>query len=336
MYSQMKSEFTQKLVDLNLQKEMVLAIVEQLDIVACNYDVQKRCTEVAVYDFSLPELAKNYLVTKSVEGLAEGTISNYKRILEIFFKTVRKPPEQVRTEDITCFLYWYKKRIPGKEISDRSLDKVLDTLKSFFKWCFERCYIERNPATVIRPIKCEKKIQDHLTEVELEKVRRACVTAKEKAMVELFFSTGCRVSEVANIKLEDIRWEDRTLTVFGKGKKYRTTFLNVRACFVLQEYIESQRQGNSKYLFVSDRKPYNQLHKSGIEKIIRGIAERADIEKNLTPHVFRRTVATHMLEKGASIQDIQKILGHEKIETTLRYAKVNMKQVQETHRKYVS
>ena len=336
MYSQMKSEFTQKLFDLNLPMETICAVLEQLDITAHAYDIQKRCTEVAVYDFSLPELAKSYLVTKTVEGLSEATLYNYKRLLEIFFQTTRKAPEQIRAEDITYFLYWYKKRNPDKEISDRSLDKVLDTLKSFFKWAFERDYINRNPAAVIRPIKYEKKIQNHLTDVELEKVRRACFTAKEKALVEFLFSTGCRVAEVSNMKLSDVDWDNRTITVFGKGKKQRIAFLNVRSCFALQEYIEHYRKGSSDYLFVCDRKPYGKMHNSGLEKIVRNIAERANIEKNLTPHVFRRTVATHMLEKGASIQDIQKILGHEKIETTLRYAKVNMKQVQETHRKYVS
>jgi integrase/recombinase XerD len=332
----MKSDFTRKLFDLNIPMETVCVVLDQLDIIAHDYDIQKRCTEVAVYDFSLPELAKNYLVTKTVEGLSESTLYNYKRLLEIFFQTTKKIPEHIRTEDITYFLYWYKKRNPDREISDRSLDKVLDTLKSFFKWSFDRDYIKRNPAAVIRPIKYEKKIQDHLTDVELEKVRRACITSKEKAIVELFFSTGCRVAEVANMKLSDINWDNRTVTVFGKGKKQRIAFLNVRSCFTLQEYIEHYRKGSSEFLFVSDRKPHGQMHNSGIEKIVNNIAVRANIEKNLTPHVFRRTVATHMLEKGASIQDIQKILGHEKIETTLRYAKVNMKQVQETHRKYVS
>lgn len=336
MYSQMKSDFTRNLFELKLPMDTVCAVLEQLDITVRDYEVQKRCTEVAVYDFSLPELAKSYLITKTVEGLSDATLCNYKRLLEIFFQTIRKVPEQVRTEDITYFLYWYKKRNPNREISDRSLDKVLDTLKAFFKWAFDRNYIERNPAAVIRPIKYEKKIQDHLTEVELEKVRRACVTVKEKALVELLFSTGCRVLEVANMKLGDINWDNRTVTVFGKGKKYRIAFLNVRSCFVLQEYIENYRQGSSEYLFVSDRKPHGQMHNSGLEKMVHNIAERANIEKNLTPHVFRRTVATHMLEKGASLQDIQKILGHEKIETTLRYAKVNIKQVQETHRKFVS
>lgn len=336
MYAQMKDDFTRRLVSLDLSMETVGSILKELDIVSHDFDIQKKCTEVAVYEFGLPELAKNYLITRAVEGLSKQTLYNYRKTLEIFFQFVRKNPEQIKTEDITYYLYWYKKRNPEKEISDRSLDKILDCLKAFFKWCIAREYISHNPAALIKPIRYEEKIQDHLTEIELEKVRRACVNAKERALVEFLFSTGCRVAEVANMKISDINWDDRTIIIFGKGRKYRVGFLNVRSCFALKEYMEEYRQGESDYLFVSDRKPYNQMHNDGLEKIIRNIAKRSNINKKLTPHVFRRTIATHMLEKGASIQDIQKILGHEKIETTLKYAKVNMKQVQETHRKYVS
>ena len=336
MYTHLREEFMTCLYEAGKSNDFISEVVELLDMVARNYDVKKVCTEVAIYEFGLPEMAKNYLVHRTVEGLSKGTIYNYKKILEIFFNSTRKNTEQITTEDITYFLYWYKRRNKDKEISDRSLDKVLDALKAYFKWCYERNYIQRNPTSIIKPIKSEKKIQEHLTEIELEKVRKSCINAKEKALVEFMFSTGCRVSEVANMKLSDINWEDRTIIIFGKGKKYRIGFLNIRGCFALQEYIENYRKGDSDFLFVSDRKPYNKMHNDGLEKIVRNISKRSGIGKNLTPHVFRRTMATHMLEKGASIQDIQKILGHEKIETTLRYAKVNMKNVQDTHRKYVS
>ena len=336
MYTHFKDELLIKLSTLGLTSDTLNSIMEQIDVVSYNYDIKEKETELIHYEYGLPNLAQKYLVTKSVEGLSKATLSNYKRVLTYFFEFTKKQPEEINEEDITFFLYWYKRRNPGKEISDRSLDKVLDTLKSFFKWSANRRYIPYNPTATLPPIKCEKKIQDHLDEVELEQVRRACKTKKEIALVEFFFSTGCRVSEVANVKLSDINWRDKTVEVFGKGKKYRIAFLNVRTCFCLQDYIENHRQGTSEYLFVSDRRPYSEIHKSGLEKMIREIATRAGVNKKISPHCFRRSMATALLDKGAAIQDIQKILGHQKLETTLRYAKVNMKHVQETHRRFIA
>ena len=336
MYTHFKDELLTKLSTIDLSTEQLNLIMQQIDIVSYNYDFKQKETDLILYEFEIPKLVKNYLVTRTVEGLSKLTLENYKRFLTIFFNTVRKQPDQIKEEDITMFLYWYKYRNPEHEVSDSSLDKVLDCLKAFFKWSFNRQYIPYNPTATIRPIKCTIKTQDNLDEVELEKVRRACKTKKEIALVELLFSTGCRISEVANIKLSDINWDNRTIIVFGKGKKYRIAFLNVRTCFCLQDYINNHRQGDSEYLFVSDRSPYSQMHKSGLEKIIRDIATRANVDKHISPHVFRRSLATQMLDKGAQIQDIQKILGHEKIETTLRYAKVNMKHVQEVHRRFIA
>lgn len=336
MYTHFKDELITKLSTLGLTHDTLNSIIEQVDIVSYNYDIKEKQTELIPYEYGLPDLAKKYLVTKSVEGLSKATLSNYKRVLTFFFEFIKKQPEEINEEDITFFLYWYKRRNPEKEISDRSLDKVLDTLKAFFKWVFNRRYISFNPTAALPPIRYAKKIQDHLDDIELEQVRRACKTKKETALLEFFFSTGCRVSEVANVKLSDINWKDRTVEVFGKGRKYRIAFLNVRTCFCLQDYIDNHRQGNSEYLFVSDRRPYNEMHKSGIEKIIREVAARTSVDKKISPHCLRRSMATALLDKGAAIQDIQRILGHSKIETTFHYAKVNMKHVQETHRRFIA
>lgn len=336
MYNQLRDDFAYRLINLDIGQDLINQVLEQLDLSVYNYDIKPKQTGVSVYEYELPELVKRYLITSSIEGISDGTLSNYKRFLEIFFNYIKKQPEEIVVDDITYFLYWYKRRNPDKHISDRSLDKVLCCLKTFFRWAYKRQYISFDPTASLKPIKCEKKVQDHLTEVELEQVRRACENPKETALVEFLYCTGCRVSEAANVKLSDINWDERTVVIFGKGKKWGTGFLSIRACFVLQDYIANYRKGNSEYLFASDRRPYGQLHKDGIEKIIRNIKNRSGINKNLTPHVFRRTMATLMLDKGASIQDIQKILRHDKIETTLKYAKVNMKHVQESHRKYVS
>ena len=335
MYDHFRNDFAGNLFGLDLPADVVNAIIEQLDIAAYNYDISRKCTEIVLYNGELPELAKKFLVTRKVEGLSDKTLYNYKKFLEIFFFMVKKAPEQVETDDITYFLYWYKRRNPEYEISDRSLDKVLDCLRSFFKWLYYRRHIGFNPAAPIRPIKYEKRMKEPLTEEELEIVRRCCITPKEKALVEVFFSTGCRVGEIVNMKLSDVNWNDRTVHIFGKGKKHRTGFLNVKSLFALKDYLES-REDSNEYLFVSDRKPHDQMHTCGVQKIIRNLAKRAGLSKPLSPHIFRHTTATIMLNKGASLQDIQIVLGHEEIETTLNYAKVSTKHVQEEHRKYIS
>lgn len=336
MYTHFKDELLTRLSNLGLESDILNSIMEQVNIVSYNYDFKEKQTELIPYEYGLPKLAQNYLVTRTVEGLSKGTLYNYHRFLTTFFNTVKKQPEEIKEEDITYFLYWYKHRNTNREISDRSLDKVLDCLKAFFKWSFNRNYIPYNPTATIRPIKYSAKIQDNLDEIELEKVRRACKNKKEIALVELFFSTGCRVSEVANIKLSDIDWNNRTVIVLGKGKKYRTAFLNVRTIFCLQDYINNYRQGDSEYLFVSDRRPHTQMHKAGLEKMIRNIAERVNVDKNVTCHVFRRTLAQSLIDKGAEVQDIQKILGHSNINTTLRYFKVSQSHVQEVHKRYIA
>lgn len=335
MYTHFKDELLAKLSTLELAHNMLNLIMEQIEIVAYNYDIKEKETEIIPYEYGLPELAKKYLITKSVEGLSKDTLANYQRCLTHFFSFNKKQPENINEEDITMFLYWYKRRNPEKEISDRSLDKILDTLKAFFKWAFNRRYISYNPTATLPPIKYTRKIQDHLDDVELEKVRRACKTKKELALIEFFFSTGCRVSEVANVKLSDINWKDRTVEVFGKGKKYRTAFLNVRTCFCLQDYINNYRHGDSEYLFVSDRSPYKEMHKSGLEKMVRVIASRAGVDKKISPHCFRRSLCQSLIDKGVAIQDAQVILGHTKIETTTRYFKVNQSHVQSVHRRFI-
>lgn len=332
MYEKFKNELIVQLNLANLSHDDIRIVSQCLDIVAYNYDVKEKETQLVPYNNELPSAVKQFLVTKSIKGLSEKTLYNYKKHLELFFFQIKKDPTQVKRNDIEVYLYWYKKT---RNISDRSLDKVLDCLKSFFNWMYQYEYIERDPTSSIEPIKYSKKPQTVLTEMELEIVRRSCITPKEKALVEFFFSTGCRVAEVVNMKISDVNFSDKTVSIFGKGKKYRIGFLNIRAELAILDYLHS-RTDNNEYLFVSDREPHQQMSVAGIEKIIRTISSRANIGKNITCHVFRRTLATVLLDKGAEIQDIQKILGHENINVTLQYAKVSMSHVQDIYKRFIA
>lgn len=331
MYEKLKNELTLQLNMANITDDNIRKMLQCLDIVTYNYDIKQKETQLVPYNNELPSLAKQFLVVKAIKGLSEKTLYGYKKRLEIFFFQIKKESTQIKRTDIELFLYWYK---TNRNISDRSLDKVLDCLKSFFNWMYECEYIDRDPARPVESIKYTKKPQVVLDEKELEIVRRNCITLKEKALVEFFFSTGCRVSEVANLKISDINFTDKTVNIFGKGKKYRTGFLNVRAEFALLDYLHS-RTDDKEYLFVSDREPHDQMTKAGIEKIIRNISERANIGKRITCHVFRRTTATLLRSRGMAIEVIQQILGHEQINTTMIYTQVPIQSVKAQYKQYM-
>lgn len=318
MYEQMKNEFLMQLTNSsNFTKEDIQIIISCLNLATYNYDVVKKETSIIPYNQELPQLAKTYIVCKSIEGYSDGTIYNYTKVLTNFFFRVQKSPENVTSNDIRIYLYTYQKE---RGISNRSLDKIRTTISGFYKWMAAEGYIDKNPSISIPAIKYEKKQKVPCTQIDLEYLRRACLTKKQKAILEVLYSTGCRVGELVILKKSDINWSTKAIHLFGKGKKHRTSFINAKAEVALKEYLNS-RTDNNEYLFVSDRKPYNQMHVSGVQKIIREVSQRANCHttKNVTPHILRHTMATRMIESNSDITSIQKLLGHENINTTMTY-----------------
>lgn len=332
MYEQFRNQ-----VMLNLSGQFSADVIAKigavLDKTAIDYDIKKKETALAIYNNELPELVKTYLVCKKIEGLTESTLYNYARQLQMFFSALQKPPERVTTNDIRVYLYKYQ---AARSVSNRTLDKYREFISSFFRWATDEGYLQSNPANVIKPIKYEIKPRQALTQMELEYMRLACKTAKERAIVEVLYSTGCRVSELATLKRTDIDWNTGSVHLFGKGNKHRTSFLNAKATVALHTYLDG-REDNGEYLIVSDRKPHRPMHKEGIEKIVRNISGRASdhVSKHVTPHVFRHTTATTALQNGMQIESISKLLGHERVDTTMIYAKTSLEGVQSGHRKYI-
>ena len=331
MYERFRNDFLLELASLNVDN--ATQILQALDKVFPKYDIKLKETGLSVLVDELPELVKMYLVCKKIQGLSDTTITNYKIFLQLFFRYVNKQPQTVTTNDIRIFLYKYQK---DKEISFRTLDKYREYIARFFTWAHENGYIEMNPARNVAPIKYEEKPRESLTQLELEYLRTSCQSIKEKAIIEFLYSTGCRVSELANVKKADINWSEKTVHLFGKGKKHRTSFINAKAEVTLLKYL-NDRNDDCEYLFVSSRKPYHQMHKEGIEKIVRNISKRASnlTGKHITPHVLRHTTATTALRSGMPITDISKLLGHENIETTMIYAKSSIEDVRAGHKKYI-
>ena len=333
MYEHMRNEFLCAAHENGVAPDVLGAVVHILDTVAAHYEVKRKETALMVYGEELPETAKTYLVCKKLEGLSDHTLGAYMRTLKIFFREIRKPVEQIGANDIRVFLFKYQQ---ARGCCSRSLDKYRGYLSSFFTWATDEGYLQRNPMRTIPPIKHEKKPRQNLTQLELEYLREGCRTPRERAIIEFLFSTGCRVSELAAVKKEDVDWNARSVHLFGKGKKHRTSFLNAKAEVSLLAYFET-RKDECEYLFASERKPYRGLKQAAIEKIVRNIARRSQdkIQKHVTPHVLRHTTATMALQSGMPIEAISMLLGHEKIDTTMIYAHTSLSSVREGHRKHI-
>lgn len=333
MYEHFRNDFTLEATTDGLNQDTISECLRILDRVAARYEVKQRELSLIPYGEEMPELAKVYLVCKKMEGLADTTLNTYMRMLGIFFRSVRKPVESITANDIRIYLYTYQKDRGG---SNRSLDKYRGQLSSFFSWATDEGYLMRNPMKTIQAIKHEKKPRQNLTQLELEYLRDGCVTMRERAIIEFLYSTGCRVSELSAVTRKDVDWNAKSVHLFGKGKKHRTSYLNAKAEVSLLAYLNS-RSDDEDHLFVTERRPYRQLTTAAIEKIVRHIAGRSEgrINKKITPHVLRHTTATIALQSGMPIEEISMLLGHEKIDTTMIYAHTSVESLQTGHRRHI-
>lgn len=307
-------------------QDLILSI---LDKVAADYTITERETALAVLDDETPKLVKLYLSSKKLEGASDKTIGLYANRLRIFFDNVRRIPQEVSTNEIRLFLAEYQMQ---NEVSDRTLDKFRQILNGFFDWCLNEEYISKNPCKNIKEIKFEVEPRHSLTRMQLEQVRRACITKRDLAIVDVLYSTGCRVSELVNMKFSDVDVPGGSIKIIGKGKKHNTVYLNDSAKLSLDDYL-AERKGDSEYLFVSEYRPYGQLGTRSVERMFSEIGKKLDIK--LTPHILRHTSATLALQSGMPITQVQKMLGHSSVNTTQIYAETSQEEVAEAHKKYV-
>lgn len=300
--------------------EELQQIKTQMEISFANFSVVKyEKQEIIPYEYQIPEEVKYFLVAKKIEGKSDATLSNYKLFLTNFFQEIQKPIKDITAGHIRIYLYTYQQK---RAISNRSLEVIRNVFNSFFSWAFNEGFITINPMIKIGAINYSAKPREGITQLELEKIREACRDTRDKAIIEFLYSTGCRVSEVCNVKIKDVNFKNKTCLILGKGNKYRTVYINAKCELALQRYLQS-REDNNEYLFVGVRSPHNELHKSGMEAIVKKIINRTDIEKNITPHMFRHTMATTALQNGMTVLEVQKILGHSNIETTMIYVKTD-------------
>ena len=296
------------------------------------YDIAPKSTALAVYEGYLPEEYKAFIVAKKVEGKSDETLANYALRLKDFFRYLNKPVQNITANDIRAYLYTYQKE---HGVSNRTLDHIRSVLGGFFGWCAGEGYTDRDVSLVIKPIKYERKQRGHLTPYELEQLRYACQNLRDEALVEVLFSTGCRVTELIRLDISDVDFENEEVLLFGKGDKHRKSYLTPRAVLSLQKYLSS-RDDDCPALFVWRRKPHNRMSKAGIEKVISGLGVRAGINHRVYPHLIRHTTATIALQKGMDITEIQKLLGHTNVSTTMIYTDVSKDSVRAAHHKYIA
>lgn len=329
MYEHMRNDFLLQLSN-SFNPDETNKIINILDKVVTNYDVSEKETALVVYNDDIKRVANLFLASKRLEGLSDKTIENYGNRLRIFFKHVYKRVEDIETNDIRMFLYQYQKEA---HLSDRTLDKFRQILNGFFRWCVDEEYIRKNPCRNIHDIKYIIEPRHALTRLEFEELRRACKTKRDLAIVDVLYSTGCRVAELVNMKFSDINTTNNSIKIIGKGKKYNIVYLNAVAQLSLSDYVNKERKGTSEYIFVSERRPHGQLSIRALQKIIKTIGNNAGLD--ISPHILRHTFATLALQSGMSVDKVQKMLGHSSVATTQIYAEVLQADLASEHKKYV-
>lgn len=298
---------------------------EIIEEVLYKYDVLPQETALVASD--IEDKIYIYLATKRLDGLSEKTLKNYNYNLMIFASYLRKPLATINAMDLRMYL-----AARCKDMKPSSMNGQISILKSFFSWLHGEEYIPRNPALKLKQTKEPKRLRNPLSEEEIELLRQACVTDREKALFEFIYSTGCRLSEVVGVDKNDINWHERTLRVIGKGNKEREVCFSTKAKILLKKYLKTRTDGNEA-LFVTSKKPHSRLGGRSIEREVAKIAQRAGIDKAVFPHLFRHSFATHKLNSGMPLHIVQHLMGHETPSTTQIYAQVNKENVLHEYRR---
>lgn len=306
-----------------------------------NIRQMKKLQEVLFKAFAVEKIEKQklqntdylelFLDAKRIEGCSTRTIRYYQTTIQHMLYKITDPVRKISTECIRDYLVEYQK-ING--CGNVTIDNVRRNISSFFSWLEEEDYILKSPMHRIHKIKTKSVVKETISDEAIEKLRDNCETARDLAIIDLLYSTGIRVGELVNINISDVSFEQRECIVFGKGNKERRVYFDAKAKIHLQQYLKTRTDDNPA-LFVTLDAPHNRLKISGVEIRLRTLGRRVGVNR-IHPHKFRRTMATRAIDKGMPIEQVQKILGHSQIDTTMQYAIVNQENVKTSHRKYIA
>ena len=323
----------------DLIKDVVQGMLPYLNNAQC-----ERLQEVLQYTLARYEVTENkqqennseqnyvelFLSAKRIEGCSEKSLKYYKATIEMMIATVGKSVKHIETDDIRRYLTEYQEK---KKSSKVTIDNIRRILSSFFSWLEDEDYIVKSPVRRIHKVKTAKVIKETYTDEALEIMRDNCCNVRDLAMIDLLASSGMRVGEMIALNRDDINFNERECVVFGKGSKERIVYFDARTKIHLQNYLES-RTDTCSALFVSLTAPHDRLQIGGVERRLRELGKRLNLPR-VHPHKFRRTLATSAIDKGMPIEQVQQLLGHQKIDTTMHYAMVKQQNVKLAHRKYI-
>ena len=331
----MRELFVEKVIDTTgefLDNNQRIKLKEILTEICLNYHIeileQSQKQEIQKNN---EEILNKFISSKEIEGCSVRTLKYYKDNISKMLDTVNLPINEITTETLRNYLSNYKNNSTAGMVT---IDNIRRTLSSFFAWLENEDYIIKSPVRRIHKVKAIKKVKETLTDENLEKLRDTCSNVRDLAILELLISTGMRVGELTRLNISDMNFQERSCIVLGKGNSEREVYFSAKSKMYIKKYLETRTDDNEA-LFVSLIKPYNRLGRSGIEIVIRNLGRKANINK-VHPHKFRRTMATMAIDKGMPIEQVQKLLGHIKIDTTMEYAMVNQSNVKNSHRKYIN
>ena len=277
------------------------------------------------------EYLKLFLDAKKIEGCSERTLKYYQVTIEHLLSNIQTPIRKITTDELRGYLVNYQKI---NNCSKVTVDNVRRNISSFFSWLEEEDFILKSPMRRIHKIKTKTVVKEIISDESIERLRDGCHEIRDLAMIDLLYSTGIRVGELVKLNIQDIDFEQRECVVFGKGDKERKVYFDAKAKIHLKKYLE-ERIDNNPALFVTLDAPFDRLKISGVEIRLRKLGRSLSLDR-IHPHKFRRTMATRAIDKGMPIEQVQKILGHSQIDTTMQYAIVNQKNVKSSHQKYIA
>lgn len=283
------------------------------------------------YPYTNLEYMDMFISAKRIEGCSERTLAYYKATIEHMLSIIVTPLRQVQTDDLRTYLAEYQLI---NNCSKTTIDNIRRNLSSFFSWLEAEDYIIKSPIRRIHKIRTGSKVKETLSEECIEKLRDSCLHIRDLAMIDLLYSTGIRVGELVNLNIGDINFEERECIVYGKGNKQRKVYFDAKSKVHLKQYLE-QRTDYNEALFVTLDSPFERLKISGVEIRLRKLGRLASLDQRVHPHKFRRSMATRAIDKGMPIEQVQKLLGHQQIDTTMHYAMVNQSNVKISHRKFI-
>ena len=310
-------------------------IKEQLEIYTTGFDIQPIKTEIVSAEYQLPNELFLFLATKQQDGrMSARSYEQYYSCLTKMLYDIRIPLANITVNHLRVHINHISiDRRTGKPLSQNTLDQRKSIIRSFFQWLYEEEYIDKDPSVRIKPVRADIKPRVAYQDVQIESLRDACTNDRDRAIVDLFTSSGIRVAECARLNIQSVDFDRREIQVFGKGGKYRTSYIDARTVVSLKRYLDS-RQDNNSALFVSLREPHERINTGGIRRMLHRLSPEIPVE-DVIPHRFRHTMATNAITAGMPVESVQAMLGHSQITTTMRYAHVSNEKVKRDHDTYM-